>query len=321
MVDYRPFRNADPPAIREIWRTAGLGRGAATGIGNDAFDFCNYSQPYFDRAGLILACDPSDGRVVGFVHAGFAASDDGSALDRSRGVVCAVVVRPSDRRRGIGRELLHRAEAYLRDRGAIEILAGPARDADPFFFGLYGGTRPSGFLESDPLASVFLTHCGYEPSARHGVYHRNLTAGRDPANYRIVSIRRKSELGFADVPPHADWWWFTHIGRLDSINFLLLPRGGGEPTAQLTAVGLDVYLNTWNERAVGLCDLHVRDDLQGKGYGQTLVIEVLRRLRQELVQTVEIHSDESHKSVLSVINATGFERVDTGVVYRKTREG
>ena len=319
MVVYRPFRNADPPLVRQLWQTAGLGRGAATATGNDAFDFCNYSQPFFDRDGLLLAVEQIDGREepIGFVHAGFGATDDRSRLDHTRGVICALVVRPDRRRQGIGRELLAAGERYLTDRGATEIYAGPARGLDPFFFGLYGGTRPSGFLESDPLASVFLTSCGYEPVARHGIYQRDLVQGRDPANYRIVSIRRKSELGIADLPANPSWWWFTHIGRLDSINFLLLPRGGGPPTAQLTAVGLDVYLGTWNDRVVGLCDLQVRDDLQGKGYGQTLVIEVLRRLRRELVHRAEIHADESHKPVLNVINATGFERVDTGVVYRR----
>ena len=321
MVAYRPFRNLDPPAVRAVWQSAGLGRGAATAIGNDAFDFCNYSQPYFDPAGLIVAEEPDAGgqpRAVGFIHVGFAATDDGSGLDHSHGVVCAIAVRPEVRRRGIGRELLAQGEAYLRQRGATRITAGPARRRDPFFFGLYGGSRPSGFLESDPLASVFFTAHGYEPVERHGIFQRDLTNSRDPANFRIVSIRRKSELAIEETPPDPNWWWYTHTGRLDSVNFRLVPRGGGAVAAELTAVGLDLYLASWSERVVGLCDLNVRDDLQGKGYGQTLVIEVLRRLRQELVTRAEIHSPEHMKSVMTVIQATGFERVDTGVVYAKT---
>ena len=319
VVELRPFRNSDPPLVRAVWQAGGLGRGAAVQVGNDAFDFCNYSQPYFDPRGLIVAVDPANpDALAGFVHVGFAATGDGSALDHTHGVVCALVVHPGHRRQGIGRQLLAAGEAFLKERGATRLSAGPAREADPFFFGLYGGSRPSGFLESDPLASVFFTSQGYEPAARHGIFQRDLTTSRDPANFRIVSIRRKSELVIEEAPPRTDWWWYTHTGRLDSVNFRLVPRGGGPVSAELTAVGLDIYLATWNERVVGLCDLNVRDDLQGKGFGQTLVIEVLRRLRQELVTRVEIHSPESMKSVLNVITATGFTRVDTGVVYRKS---
>ena len=321
MVEFRPFQNSDPPRVRAVWQAAGLGRGAATNVDNEAFDFCNYSQPYFDPEGLILAIEPGpDGQpqAVGFVHAGFAATADGSRLDRTRGVICAIAVRPEARRRGIGRQLLARAESYLTQRGATQLAAGPSRLADPFFFGLYGGSRPSGFLESDPLASVFFTALGYSPGPRHGIYQRDLTNDRDPANFRIVSIRRKSELRIDENPHQPSWWWYTHIGRLDSINFQLVPRGGGDTLAELTAVGLDLFVPTWHERVVGLCDLAVRADLQGKGYGQTLVIEVLRRLRLEMVTRAEIHSAESMKGVREVIAATGFERVDTGVVYEKS---
>lgn len=325
MVEYRAFRNADPPAIHALWRAAGLGRGAAVETGVDAFDLVNYSQPFFDRDGLLVAIDRSqppasprhEGRLVGFVHAGFAACDDASQLDRSQGVICAIVVDPAYRRRGIGRELLTRAEQYLRSGGATRLVAGPARHRDPFFYGLYGGSRPSGFLESDPAAAPFLAACGYQPFERHGVFQRDLQGTRDPANFRIVSIRRKSELEIVETPPNPAWWWYTHTGRLDSVSFRLVPRTGGDALAQLTAVGLDLYLNTWQERVVGLSDLRVRDDLQGKGYGQTLIIEVLRRLRLELVTRVELHSPESARSVLAVIQATGFQRVDTGHVYER----
>ena len=68
-------------------------------------------------------------------------------------------------------------------------------------------------------------------------------------------------------------------------------------------------------------DVHVEEERRGQGYGQTLLVEVLKRLRQELITVAEIHAPESNEVANGVIRATGFERVDTGVVYRKSVPG
>ena len=64
-------------------------------------------------------------------------------------MVCAVVVRPSHRRRGVGRELLRRAEGYLTSRGADVVVFGSQRPYNPYLFGLYGGANSPGILASD----------------------------------------------------------------------------------------------------------------------------------------------------------------------------
>jgi GNAT superfamily N-acetyltransferase len=180
VIQYRTFRNPDPPRILELWLQCPLGRSGAQPQSTDVFEVFNYSQLFFDPAGLILAFDGP--QLVGLSHAGFCCTDDESRLDRSRGVVCLVLVHPGYHRRGIGRELVRRAESYLAERGATEIFAGPSPRRDPFYFGLYGGTRPSGFLESDPMANDFFHGIGYLEHERHGVYQRNLGVTRDPIN-------------------------------------------------------------------------------------------------------------------------------------------
>ena len=71
-----------------------------------------------------------DGGPVGLAHAGIRANRDESALDPTQGVVCAVVVDPRHRRRGIGRQLVREAERYLRSSGATSITAGPAPEQE-----------------------------------------------------------------------------------------------------------------------------------------------------------------------------------------------
>jgi ribosomal protein S18 acetylase RimI-like enzyme len=313
VIEYRTFYNRDPARIAALWNGTPLGRGAAIGIGVDAFETLNFAQPYFDRKGVILACEGEE--VIGFTHAGFGANADESALSYEAGVICAVLVHPNYRRRGIGRELMRRAEEYLRERGAKKFQAGPSAPLDPFFFGMYGGSRPSGFLESDPDAAPFLTALGYQPTQRHGVYQCDLTTQRTPMSFRFVNVRRKIELTVTSEPPHVTWWWETHFGRLDTVQFSLHPKENPSEVAELTVVGLDLYLTTWQQRAVGLTELRTVTSELRKGYGQALLTEACRRLKDELVTLAEAHALESNTPVIKLLESCGFSRVDTGVVY------
>jgi ribosomal protein S18 acetylase RimI-like enzyme len=313
VIEYRSFHNSDPPQLVRLWETGGFGRGAAAGLTPDAFERLVFSQPFFDPDGLIVACDGP--KIVGFVHAGFGVNVESTTLDRSSGVLCAVVVERAFRRQGIGRELVARAERYLAAAGATSITAGPAPPRDPFYIGLYGGSRISGFLESDPDPAQFFPAVGYAPLERHAVLQRSVDEPSTPMNFRLLSIRRKTELGVADEPQQSTWWWLTRFGRLDFLRFVLAPKDGGPAVAELTIVGLDLYLPKWQQRAVGVIDLFVPESERRKGYAQALLIEVCRRLRDELVTLLEAHVPERDTATLALFESAGFRRVDAGVVY------
>ena len=315
VLSYRTFQNADPPRILQLWAESGLGRGAIQGRSTEPFEISNYAQPYFDPQGLILACD--DGQVIGMAHGGFGTKHDQSGIDPTTGILCAVIVHPEYRRRGIGRELVRRVEHYLTERGSHVLQAGGGWMNDPFYFGIYGGSRPSGFFESDPLAAPFLTSLGYDPVERHGIFIRDMSSGKDPTSAKIVMIRRQTFLEVSEKPQRPTWWWFTRFGRLDCLQYQLKFKKSQETVAVLTAVGLDQYIPVWNQRAIGLVDLNVTPEYRGQGFGMTLLIEVIRQLRQDLAGCAEVHSPETNESAMRAVSGAGFERVDTGIVYRR----
>lgn len=315
MIEYRRFRNSDPPHIRRLWREAGLGRGAATDLDADSLETVVFAQPYFDREGLILAIDGD--QVVGFIHAGFRATADEEHLAFDEGVIYAVIVAVSHRRQGIGRELVRRAETYLQSRGATSLFAGPAAPRDGFYFGIYGGSQPAGFLESDPLAAPFLTAVGYTPFQRRLIYQRSLEERGDPVGLRLMSVRRATKLGACPPASPPTWWSTTRTGRLDSLTLSLLPKAGGPPVAEVTVVGLDHYMATWQQRAIGLLDLHVPEANRRKGYAQALLVEVCRRVKTDLITLVESHVVEGNEAGIQALKSAGFEHVDTGVVYHR----
>ena len=315
MIEYRPFRNPDPPQIVRLWHSAGLGRGAANGLTPDQFDDLVFAQPYFDRNGFLLACEGD--RVVGFVHAGFGADTTQQQLCCNEGAVCAVVVDPQFRRQGIGRRLVELAEQYLRQKGASSIRAGSAPPCDPFYFGLYGGCQPAGFLQSDAAADPFFQRLGYVPVSRHLIYQRKIADGSDPIGLRLMSIRRSTQLAIIEPGERRPWWWQTRTGRLDTVDMALIPKAGGDPLASVTMIGLDLYIPRWGTRPIGLNDLWVSESLRGKGYGQALIVEVCRRMRNEMIGLAEAHAAETDQGAIGVLKSSGFQQVDVGVVYRK----
>ena len=314
MISYRPFRNGDPPAVVRLWNTAGLGRGAVRGATVELFDHLLFAQQHFRRESLVVA--ERDGEVVGAALCGFGPGAGGARLDRARGVIAAVVVAPDARRKGVGRELVNRAVAALRAGGAKSITAGQAPPADPFLVGLYGGSEPAGFLDSDPAAAGLMAACGFRPARRVVVLHRD--AG-DPGRtgFQVLAARRKCLLRVREAYEGESWWWATRHGRLDTLRFELAPKGaagGTLPTAAVTITGLDLYAARWGVRAVGLHGLTLAAHAT-PAHGQALLLDVLRRLREQAVDLAEIHCDEADVDGLAMLERLGFERVDAGTVY------
>lgn len=314
VIEYRHFQNTDPPHILRLWHECQLGRGAAIGLHCDEFDELVFAQTYFDPTGLIVAC--SDGQVVGFSHAGFGANQDRSGLSTDEGVICVVMVHPSMRRQGIGRELVRRAEQYLRGKGSQRIFAGPAEPRDPFYCGIYGGSQSAGFLQSDPAAAPFFEKLGYVACESHVIFQRSLGVGvADPVGVRLVNVRRTTRLSSLNQDPKS-WWWQTRYGRLDAMHLALVPRSGGGPLARICVIGLDRYVNTWQTRGIGLLGLYVTEANRQKGYGQALLVEVCRRVRDDMVQLAEAHAQKSDAGAIAVLESSGFQQIDVGHVYR-----
>ena len=155
MIRYRAFRNNDPPALVDIWRSQSAARHLVQPMTLELLSQLVLAKPYFDREGLIVALE--DDKPVGFVHAGFGPSDDRREPSYEVGVVCMLMVHPHDEEVAIRDDLLSRAEQYLADRGARTILGGAGGSYRPFYLGLYGGSDMPGVLDEDrPTRQAYL---------------------------------------------------------------------------------------------------------------------------------------------------------------------
>jgi ribosomal protein S18 acetylase RimI-like enzyme len=315
VIEYRTFRNSDPPHLVTVWNEALPNRGAFTLRSPSPLDRWVFAKPYFDPAGLIVACD--DGVPVGFCHAGFGANDEQSALDFSTGIIAMIAVRASLRRHRVGSELLTRAGNYLQARGARQLLAGGMKPHNPFYFGLYGGSNSPGFLESDPAMRPFFEARGYRIDRRCFVFHRKLDQPLNVVDTRFSSLRRRFDVQVQPRSRVGSWWQECMLGQLEQFEFQLDEKSTGQPAARALYWEMEGYGWRWNTPSAGVMDIQVRGDLRRQGVGKFLVAQLLRYLQEQYFGIAEVQASDDSDAAIKMFRALGFTQVDVGYLYRK----
>jgi ribosomal protein S18 acetylase RimI-like enzyme len=315
VTEYRAFRNGDPPGLVRIWNQCFTGRGAAALRGSTLIEYCLFAKPYFDPRGLVVAADGA--APVGFALAGFGPSADERSTDPRTGVLCAIAVLPDYRRKGVGSELLHRAEAYLREVGAATLRAGPRRPANPFTFALYGGADSPGFLDSDPAARPFLEKHGYVPRETTLVLHRSLAEPVTVGDARFLSLRQNCEIHPRQLP-HSSWWRECVLGPAAdlAVEYRLVDRSG-QAVARAVLWEMETFRRQPGDHAVGVLELEVVPEQRRRGAAKFLAVQILRHLQEQYFSLVEAQLPEGNDAALSLARLIGFRQVDVGRCYER----
>ncbi len=311
MVEYRSFRNTDPPRLVDVWNQAFPGRGAVTLRNSTPLERFVLAKPYFDPAGLILANE--DKTCVGFVHA--AVVDPGGGAPK-QGVICMLGVRPAQRGKGIGPELLRRAEQHLLERCAQVFLAGGYDRSNPFYFGIYGGANCPGFLQSNPEAEAFFLKNGYRIHQTILILQRQLDVPVRVMDPRFALIRNQYQIAMCSPRRLKDWWQECTVGVVEPLEFRLLDRAG-TTKARALAWEMEGFSARWGWPAVGIIDFEVDPASRRLGLGKYLVTAMLKQLQDQYFQAVEVQIDETNASAIQFLSPLGFEQVDLGRVYVK----
>ena len=315
MVQYRTFRNDDPPRLAQVWNAAFSGRGAVQLRHSSPLEHYVFAKPYFDPAGLILALD--GGTPIGFAHAGFGPSPDGAALSTERGVVCLVGVIPTFRRRGIGSELLRRCEDYIRQRGGTELCAGGMSPFNPFYLGVYGGSDSPGILLSDPAAEPFLARHGYRAQDTCLVFHCRLSHAYNVVDARFAAMRNRFDIRAQARGRPSNWWQAAVLGPLEMLEFSVEDKTTHEIVARVSVWEMEGFSHRWNESALGLVDMEVCEHMRRQGMAKYLLAQALRYLRDQYFTVAELQVRDGNEAGRRLCQSLGFKQVDTGRMYRK----
>lgn len=320
MIVYRAYRNTDPPGLADVWNESATGRGAIP-IRNPALlERWTFSKPYFEAPALIVAEDVAESgerTIVGFALSAFAPNAEHSQLDTSHGIICCVVVRPGHRKRGIGRELVARSEAYLTERGATSTVFGSQWPLNPHLFGLYGGSNSPGVLESDADAKPFLARCGYQPADSVIVFQRQLDQPFSIVDTRVPLLRRRYDIQLLKSAAIASWWQECIWNTLEPAEFRVIDKLTGIPAARAIAWELEGFGWRWNAPSAGIIDVQVRPDLRKQGIAKMLVFHIMKFLQDQFFGLVELQVRSDDPAAVGLCKGLGFEQVDVGHVYVK----
>lgn len=317
MIQYRCFRNEDPPRLADVWRTADLGPGAMQPMTTALLEAAVFSKPYFDREGLAVAIDGD--RVVGFAHAAFGPNQQGSGLDRSRGATLLVAVVPHASQSEIAGGLIAHTERYLKSRGAIELLGGGSADMRGFYLGLYGGADLPGILDSSTSMQRFFEQSGYSTAERIVVMRRQLAGYRPPVNRLQLAIRRKTRLHAIDEPARRTWWEAATTTGV-ALRRYELRSEAEEVLGSASFWDMQPQADAWGIVAAGLLRVDIEGTRRREGLAHYLVAEAMHDLAEEGVVLVETQVAESNAAAMRLFLKLGFEPMERGTLYRKAAE-
>jgi len=319
LIHYRPFRNSDPPALAEIWRSQPPLPRLAQPMSAALWEQYILAKPYFDSQGLIVAADGA--RPIGFVHAGFGPTENGDQLDQSRGVICRLLVGPHEDRPVIMEELLSAAEHYLSRLGAKDTVAGNVDPLGPFYLGLYGSSRMAGVLQSDPDQLHFYEQHDYRPIGERIVFQRSLSGYRCPVDRDQMKHRRLYDVAAYEDPLGQTWWEACSTSHLERNSFQLSPKCGGTVVASAVTSHMQPLGCSWGVQAAGFENVQALSEAWQNGTAVLLLAEAMKALQCQGVMLMEAVVDDLASPLAHVLTTLGFKEVDRGVILRKELPG
>jgi ribosomal protein S18 acetylase RimI-like enzyme len=271
----------------------------------------------FDRKGLTVA--ESDGRIVGFVHAGFGPdipvdTTPPFSLDRSLGTIALLVVEPNADP-GVAHGLVLEAERYLRSCGATVLYAGGQFPLNPFYWGLYGGSEGAGIPAAHLGFPESLAVMGYEPVSTLVALEFDL-AKTEPRDPRATLIRRQTRIDMEEDALPAHWWENLALSEFHLARFRLQSRTDGTELASATSWDMSWFGRHDGRTRLGLIGVEVSAAQRRKGFGRYLICEVLRDARERGFGLVEVQTAATNESAIALYQSTGFEPIEQSTVYR-----
>ena len=345
-IFYRTFWNMDVYGLCRAWNRSWYAKTNGEKVHEDVFDRFIASKLFFEPEHLVVAVDPSeesdpngpfDGRIVGFVHGGFAPNKEKNGCDKSVGYIAMLVSEEREDQQEILVRLLYEMEKIFFQMGIRTVFVGAVYPNAPFYTEEFFGCEQSGIAENDPILPQILLRNQYIAVERY----RTLTfllRSIVPLNFsqRILassvnlvtpdkySLRNNSassaseSAGNARLPVEPiprDWWEMCAHPDMEWNHFVLRDQNTQESIAW---VGIRELSHEGDEILLGLHHLYVRPESRNKGYAKLLLTQVLNKLQLRFHSCqVRILVPEVNIYALRTFAGLHFETTSTGNVYRR----
>jgi hypothetical protein len=315
LIRYRPFRNSDPPALAEIWRSQPPLHRLAQPMSAALWEECVLSKTYFDAEGLIVATDGA--RPIGFVHAAFGPTENETELEHAHGVISRLLVGPHADRGAVMSELLSAGEHYLFQSGAADAAVGNVDPLGPFYLGLYGSSLQVGVLKSDQAQLDFYRQHDYQPAGERIVLQKSLSGYRCPVDRDQVKHRKLYEILESQDALGQTWWEACTTSHLERNSFQLTPKCGGVPVAAAVTAHMQPLGRAWGVQTAGFESVTALSESWQNGTALLLVAEAIKALHCQGVMLMEAVVEDTDSPLRKILSTLGFKEVDRGVILKK----
>ncbi len=333
MSDSSPFTADDPQAIVcsrfnnfeigqiiDFWNQCKYPKHRRQPVYIDNFEKLVFAKPFFDPQGFIIAKRGTE--IVGFAHAGFAPTADGSDLDYSFGAIPMVCYNDDNYNDIILNALLEECEKYLVGKGATHIQLGAYYPQAPFYLGMLRGCDlPGVFLDELPLIQVAQQR-GYALQSPCTHYRRGLEEIDWTFQHDIRQLRRKYNLQMEYCPTPAEWEKAIAMSGIIWSHFSLIEAGRGiiNPRSCIAQCALWVIddLPMGDLTIVGISQFYVAPEFRGQQLGFFLLTEVLRRLVDQRVAGVQFQVLDEHIHLKALLEEKKFEPFRHSALFAKS---
>lgn len=316
MYRFRPFRNSDPPALVDIWRTQSPTRGVLHPMSVMIFEHFVLSKPYFDRQGLIVA--ERDAGPVGFIHAGFGPNEAFTDVSHETGVISMMQWRPEESEMQLRQGLVGAAEAYLAERGAKSIVAGPYPPFNPFYHGLTGLSESAGVLAEDHEFHETLVSLEYLPADRFVLMECDLGSLPPIIDRRQRQLTRTHEVQAQLDHEFSRWWDTCAYGPIQRSEFRVIAKIGLEPCGSMLWWNVDLEGTGLRPPTASIARVSVPEQHRRSGLATFLVNHALRQLKSSGTAKVLLQISQENATGTAFFQKLGFESVNRGISYRKS---
>ena len=281
----------------------------------ESFEQLILSKPYFDREGFLVA---TYGDVlVGFAHAAFGPTEEFDGICNENGIVSMLLVNPVENADELRQTLLESAEKYLIDRGATTLHAVGCFPCNPFYLGLYGGSRIAGVLQDDNALVELFEGAGYTPARTQLVLQLHLAEFRAKVDRQQMLIKRNFEVEAIYEPIPRNWWQACTLGDADQIRFEIKSKDTGCTAGEITFWDMLPISRDWGVRVNGMYDLFIEEEHRGTGMATFLICEALKNLHANGLSLAEVQVPDDNRAAIGLFEKLGFQSVDVGLLFQK----
>lgn len=315
MFNIRPFRNSDPPQLVEVWQAQPTERGLVSSVDVLMLEHFVLSKPWFDRFGLLVA--EREGRVVGFVHAGFGPNATQLDLNRELGVICTLQLMPQYDSNDLRGQLLHAAEEYLKFHGSRSVVGGAYPPNIPFYHGLFRSSELPGVFAADEASHRTFLGNGYEVAEQFSIMNCQLGRLRPVIDRNQRQLQRSFMVRPTLDHTFSSWWKTCAFGPIQRSQFEVVAKLDNMPCGALVWWDADLSTMGGTGVSIALGDLQIEDARRRVGLATFLVSNALKQLKSSGATTAQVQVPISNTPGVQFFRKLGFVEQERGTSYRK----